>query len=233
MTTSKLLLLAASCGLRQVLCSTTENADVPSRFFDAAADLLLGASCPGCDSPGWSLCSECLRTLRSVEAIPPQQLPVSVVAVAPYRPLLARVIPRFKDEGAWQLSRPLGALLADLVIELDPPADARLVPIPSRPRAVRARGFDHVAALCQVVSRRTGLPCWTGLRRRDIGVDQEGLGRVGRAQNLTGTMFAKGCSSPVLLVDDVVTSGATLSEACRTLSTARVEVINALVLAVA
>ena len=84
-------------------------------LLDAAADLLLGSACPGCDRPGWGVCAGCLRELRG----PPIEIaagPPRVVAACDYRPLLARIIVAAQNTlmiaaGAVVLSSAIGAAL--------------------------------------------------------------------------------------------------------------------------
>lgn len=200
-------------------------------FLDAAADLLLGATCPGCAVPGWGLCAGC----RDQLAGPPEQIdrgvPVPVVAACQYRPILEHVIPRYKDDGALHLCGPLGDLLARAVRALAPPSQALLVPIASRPAAVRERGFDHARRLAAHAARRTGLGHRALLTRRPSGEDQLGLGRSQRGLNLAGAMRAAPAPLPVVIVDDVATSGASLREAFRALREAGNQVVGAAVIA--
>ena len=202
-------------------------------LLDAAADLLLGSACPGCDRPGWGVCAGCLRELRG----PPIEIaagPPRVVAACDYRPLLARIIPRFKDDGALHLDRLLGELLARAVLELAPPPSTVLVPVPSLAGAVRRRGFDHAARICAVASRGTGLARGAPLWRGRAGADQRGLGRAERAANLAGSMTARRArdgAGPAILVDDVYTTGATAAEALRALAEAGIAVVGVAVVA--
>lgn len=200
-------------------------------FIDAAADLLLGASCPGCGLPGWGLCVGCRALLEGPPELIDRSLPVPVVAACQYRPILEHVIPRYKDDGALHLDRTLGDLLARAVRGLAPPRGTLLVPVPSRPAAVRERGFDHARRVAAHAARATGLGSRPLLSRNQPGEDQLGLGRDQRARNLAGSMRARPAGRPVVIVDDVATSGASLREAFRALSEAGGEVMGAAVIA--
>lgn len=200
-------------------------------MIDAAADLLLGATCPGCSTPGWGLCGLCLAALSVPVRWVHRGLDVPLSAACPYRPVLAHVVPRYKDDGALHLDRMLGRLLARAVSVHDPPPEAILVPVPSRPAAVRARGYDHAHRLAVAAAGRLGLRAVRVLRRSPDGADQEGLGRAQRAKNLAHSMRARPTVAPVILVDDVVTTGASLGESLRRLTAVGVQVLGAAVVA--
>lgn len=200
-------------------------------LFHAATDLLLGATCPGCNRPGWGLCARCRQHLDPHPELIDRGLDIPLAAAAQYRPILEHVIPRYKDDGAWHLGAPLGDLLADAVAALDPPDDALLVPVPSLPSAVRTRGIDHAAQLASRAARRLGLRSRRLLVRRQVGADQHGLARAQRNANLAHTMQAARTTGPLVLIDDVATSGASLREAVRALRRAGNTLVGAAVVA--
>lgn len=160
-----------------------------------------------------------------------RDLPQPVYAACPYRPILAHVVPRFKDDGAIHLDRMLGSLLARAVAAHQAPPGTVLVPVPSRPSAIRARGYDHAYRLARIAAHTVGLRARRLVRRRPDGADQEGLSRGQRASNLAGSMAGEWCQAPALVIDDVVTTGASLREAIGSLTAAGVFVIGAAVVA--
>ena len=200
-------------------------------FIDAAADLLLGSTCAGCRSPGWGVCRGCLDLLRTPPHAfgGPDGLPV--VAAGPYRPVLEHLIPRYKDDGALHLERLLAELLAGALAVARPAPDTLLVPVPSLPRNVRARGFDHARRLARRLASDSGLKSAALISRDRRGHDQAGLGRSDRSTNLECTMKARPPRYPVLVIDDVITTGATLREACRSLERVGADVLGAVVIA--
>ncbi|HRA03951.1 MAG TPA: phosphoribosyltransferase family protein [Arachnia sp.] len=197
----------------------------------AAADLLLGAACPGCGAPGFGLCHGCLAALDGPPRVVLRGLPVPLYAASTYRPLLAHVIPRYKDDGALHLDRALGRLLSRAIAAHDPAPGTVVVPVPSRPGAVRARGYDHALRVARAAARASGLRAEPLLRRVSAGADQEGLTRAERAANLSWSMRAAGSGASVLVVDDVVTTGASLREAIRSLMAGGITVLGAAVVA--
>ncbi|MCU1573320.1 MAG: hypothetical protein JWO93_1402 [Micrococcaceae bacterium] len=116
-----------------------------------------------------------------------------------------------------------------------------LVPVPASGRSFRRRGFVPVRLLLGILRRRRALPRGTAehgvlrLRwRRPWRVrNQKGLGRAGRRANVRNSMLVRGTVSGrhVIIVDDVLTTGATLAEAARALRQAGARVRGAVVLA--
>lgn len=196
------------------------------RLRDAAADLTLGSGCPGCRTPGWGLCEACRRQLPSgahlVERPGWTQMP-PVAACGWYREPLSSIVIAHKDDGAWQLAGLLGGLLGQAVGGLNPAecAHVLLVPVPSDPAAVRRRGYDHSSALAKAAGRRLGLGVRPLLQRARAAADQVGRGRDDRLRAQQGTMVgAAGASAALIVTDDVVTTGSTMSEAVRALRAA-------------
>ena len=81
--------------------------------------------------------------------------------------------------------------------------------VPTRARDRRARGFDHAEVLARLVAGSLGLPVIGLLRRVDARPDQAGLSAAERRTNLRGAFASRPCAGSVLLVDDLVTTGAT------------------------
>ncbi|WP_297748014.1 ComF family protein [uncultured Tessaracoccus sp.] len=200
-------------------------------IINALADLLLGAQCPGCDEPGWGLCTECVSALDVTPTVVGRPGVPTIMAANLYRPHLSKIIPRYKDDGALHIERSLSRRLAVAVNALQLPSDTWLVPIPSRPSAVRARGFDHAARLAAAAARATGLRSRRGLRRTSRGTDQLELGRASRNRNMHASMHSTMHTGRAVVVDDIVTTGASLAEGVRALEHSGVDVLAAAVIA--
>jgi predicted amidophosphoribosyltransferase len=111
-----------------------------------------------------------------------------------------------------------------------------LIPIPSRKSAVRKRGRQFIEEITQLVAASSGLAIAAPLRHSRQVRDQSGLKFEERRNNLDGALVVKGKPAGlgrVLLVDDLVTTGATLNEAARALRYAGIEVIGAVTAAIA
>lgn len=140
---------------------------------------------------------------------------------------------RYKERGRRDLAGPLAALLADVAAGLLAP-NTVLVPVPSSPAAARRRGGDHVHRLARMAGRRLGAPVVPALHLMRAVRDSAGLGAGERHANLAGAMAARPARPPAVavIVDDIVTSGATLTESVRALRCAGWHVTAAVVIAV-
>jgi predicted amidophosphoribosyltransferase len=132
-------------------------------------------------------------------------------------------------EGRTALAVPLAALLAAALAEAEPGAGVELCVAPSTRAAFRRRGFDPA----RLVLARTGRRDARVLRPARPHHVQKGLGREERGANLHGVHRARYRldGRRFLLVDDVVTTGATLAEAARAIRAAGGEVVGAVVVA--
>lgn len=199
-----------------------------SGFLAAAlADLVLPRCCVGCGRPGRSLCLRCGP--NGVLRLDVAGLPI--VAAGAYAGALRAALIAYKERGRHDLAAPLGELLARAVT-LSPAAV--LVPVPCAKRAARARGGDHVLRLARGAGRRVAGRVATPLCLTRPVQDSAGLGVLDRAANLHSAMAAAAPPRPgagAVVIDDIVTTGATLREATRALVAAGWTVRGAAVVA--
>lgn len=205
----------------------------------AAADLALGAACAGCGRVALDLCPWCRAALRPCPRLV-VGAPVPVVASGEHDGVLREVVLAWKRRGHTRLTPVLGTLLAASVCALDPGDRVVLVPVPTTRRSRRRRGGDLVgqaAGHAAKVLADVGLPAVVvpalAIERQPR--DQVGLGARERRANLDGALRRSRRAVPgtadVVLVDDVVTTGATLAEAVRVLAADGTSVLGAAVAA--
>ena len=200
--------------------------------FQDFASLLLGTRCLVCGAPAVACCPACRE--RIIGKAPHQVrrcgLSVPTWAANPYRPELARLFPAFKDDGAWSLVRLLSCRLAMAVVACRPPTGTVLVPVPSQPAAVRRRGIDHTWMLARRVARALGIEAARLLRRLNGGDAQRLQGRAGRERLSESRFLGTTCRSPVIVIDDVVTTGTSLTVSCEAMRRCGATVIAAAVI---
>lgn len=209
------------------------------------AELVLGACCPGCGAPGLGACTGCRTVLASSRPFTVANLPhglPAVFAAGPYADRLRRVLLAAKERGALGLLPLLGGRLATalaaLALDSGLVGPLVLVPVPSAPAQVAARGVDLTGSLALLAARRLrsaglAVSVQRGLVQARRPRDQAGLDRGERMENLAGAFQAIGRrpKGPVVVVDDIVTTGATLSEAVRASRAGGLEVVGAAVVA--
>jgi ComF family protein len=187
------------------------------------ADVVVGARCAACETPAIGLCAACSAAIRAHPDVVRSE-PCRVASAGEYDRELRSALIAWKERGRFTVERPLAHLLAASVAVLDPEPPVRLVPVPSSPDRRRARGADVVTDLGRVTARllrSTGLetrvsPCLSVVRRVR---DQAGLTSAERARNLRGAFAARRVpAGSLVVIDDIVTTGATLTEAVRALS---------------
>ena len=204
-----------------------------------AADLLLGARCAGCGRPALTLCRTCGEAIRPAPAVAwPEPCPRTLRLPSPVPPIAAggntevlrRVLVAWKEAGNTRLTAVLDHLLAASVVEhvraLRP---VTLVPVPTSRRSRRERGCDLVDELARSAARllrQVGIETRVSqaLTPARATVDQVGLSAAERASNLQGAFRVRTSRSlpgrDVNVIDDILTTGATVSEAVRVLSVA-------------
>lgn len=196
-------------------------------MFRDVVELLFPRSCIGCNQPGCTLCESCQQQWRAI----PQQISVAVDPEVPIwslgvlggvrRQAIIAMKERGRHDGCAYISPVLFAAVRYLQArgELDEPIT--LVPAPSTARAIRQRGLFLVREIC----RGTGLPTVDALRMANDTVDAVGLTAAQRLATRTRALSVrKRPSGAVVIVDDVITTGATITAGVRALTSAGVHV---------
>jgi ComF family protein len=186
-------------------------------------------ACAGCGAEGRALCRDCAPSLAVRLRTEPHAF-APVTAALDYEGVARAVLLALKEQGRSGLATPLAEPFAAAVTAaLAATPDAVVAAVPSSRAARRRRGFEPV----RLLASRAGIRLTPLFRPARPHAVQKGLGVAERARNLDG-VFA--LARPVggirvLLVDDVVTTGATLAGAAGVLRAGGAEVVGAAVLA--
>lgn len=201
-------------------------------LLEQLLDLIYPERCTVCGTTGSLFCAACSSRLTPY---PPEAAPPGLEAMLVawlYGDEVRQAIHALK----YQRRRRVALLLADALADAwpPPPGDA-LIPVPLHPDRLAERGFNQAEELAQRLSQRWRLPlCTQGLiRGRDTG-HQARLGRRARQSNVAGAFLWCSRHPPparILLVDDVLTTGATLVACADALRLAGSQEVRAVALA--
>jgi ComF family protein len=195
-------------------------------WADSALIALFAPACAACHAPLDSrrigpVCITCWSSIRHA----PNAGDVRAAGI--YEGSLRQIIHALKYRGHASLARPLGALMREAAGDwLD---DAVVVPVPLHPWRSLRRGFNQADLLACTLGR----PVWRPLRRHRLGRPQAGLHAAQRRANVSNVYVMrrfrrKAIRPDVVLVDDVLTTGATAEACARVLLEAGVQRVRVL-----
>ncbi len=180
-------------------------------------DLVFPPTCGGCGRADFSFCDECLQELAAtplfvtIKSLAEQS---RVFATGAHEGMLRKAVQALKYSGAIELDKILAERQLQALQGIDWRFDA-VVPVPLHANRLEKRGYNQSELLSRILAQSLGVACQPGLlqRLRDT-KEQAQLERGERRQNVEGAFAAMGDLSGqrILLVDDVVTTGATMSQ---------------------
>jgi predicted amidophosphoribosyltransferase len=199
---------------------------------DAVA-VLSPVDCAGCGAPDRSLCGNC-RVALVADVTPHAIAGLTVFTALRYEGVTRTALLALKESGRTDVASPLGLALATAIervrsVSTEYLPGVEFVAVPGSRSAWRRRGYDPVT----VLAKKAGVDLAPVLAHRRATGIQKSLGIEARALNLVDSMIARRplTGRHFVLVDDVVTTGATLTEAVRALQTGGGEVVGAVALA--
>ncbi len=210
---------------------------------DRALDLALPAACAGCNREGPALCDACAPCfdirLAAEPGVPiglPADIPAPLLQLewcAPFTGTTRRALHALKYDGERRIAPYVGAGVARRWARAGGGGDM-LVPVPASPDRVRDRGYDQAALIATEAGRRLRLPVLSALERTRATTAQFDLDRNERASNLDGAFRVPELAGPelggrwIVLVDDVITTGATLAACAAALLDAGAAAVSAI-----
>jgi ComF family protein len=209
-----------------------------SRWF---FNLFLKSNCPLCQRPtGEIVCTYCQKQIQSCQSQNPAEFwrgDLPLFGWGNYQGTVKRSIAALKYENQPELAQPLGTWLGK-AWQQSPPVRGKLaiVPIPMHPEKQKQRGFNQAELLAVSFCRLTGYKLRsTALSRVRETTAQFSLSVQAREQNLQGafqvTTSGQKLREPVLLLDDIYTTGATARSAKAVLEAAGISVVGIIALA--
>ncbi len=207
-------------------------------FADSALRLLFPPRCVLCGREGDLVCESCRRSFPprlDTDAIPKLAGIRAARAVWPYEGNVREIVRHYKYNGLRSLAPVLAVEMGNVLHEWGPPIDL-IVHVPIHPARLRERGFDQSDLLARDLSRMTESGAVSALvRLRETGVQARAMSASQRAENVRGVFHVPDTAqiqrANVLLIDDVLTTGATLTEAARALRQGGARTVYALTLA--
>jgi predicted amidophosphoribosyltransferase len=177
--------------------------------------MIFETRCAGCDTVGAAICTTCRFALLGPA---PRVQDHGVIAAVPFSGRARDVVLALKYRNRRQAARHLAGLLVNRLIEQGAHHDLDVVTwAPTSSSRRHTRGFDQGEVIARTVSRQLGLPCRRLIERSGPSRAQTGQGRSDR---LHGPVFRSRpglAGRHVLVVDDVVTTGATLHAAAESI----------------
>jgi ComF family protein len=221
-----------------------------TRVLSAAAsvlDVALPPACAGCGEEGLALCPRCRRALDARLSLPagvpmglPSALPMLIAQLewsAPFSGPVRAALHGLKYAGERRLTEPLAAAVAARWRVAGVGGEV-LVPVPVHAERARRRGYDQAVLLTIDISRRLQMRWLPALERTRNTAPQFDLGRRARRANVAGAFAVRGSREAalvrdrwVVLVDDVVTTGSTLTACAEALYAAGAIAVSAMTVA--
>jgi competence protein ComFC len=200
-------------------------------------DWLFPSHCLCCGDEGAQLCAKCCGHIPPLVDEPPVPAGLDGIRCATvYQPPISDAIQALKYGSAKSLGQTLGSIMFELTKERQWPDKPLVVPVPIHGRRQRERGFNQAELLARVICERTGWELRADLLTRTrYTPPQAKLDRAQRQKNLADAFVLRQLDAilgrHVILVDDVLTTGATLTTCAAGLQTGKPASVSGLCLA--
>jgi len=237
---------------RKIACQPEITLRVDGHWWRTALDSILPPRCVLCGRPSGPVCicaacksdlpwlgSHCLRCSLPLGSAKDKVCGVCIQKAPPYSRTICplqyefpvnRLVQGFKFKRQLAAGRILSHLICEVVARRESSLPDMLIPVPLHNLRLISRGFNQAYELATYAGRVFDLPVHANaLRRQRNTRAQSGLSRKQRRRNLQGAFFWHGSLKPgrhVALIDDVMTTGATVTECARVLKKAGAERVD-------
>lgn len=208
--------------------------------MNSLAELIFPSRCVGCSQLGISICSLCRKSwhphiyFREISVL---NNSYPVISAVQYSPIASKVLLGAKESNLSAADTLLSSAIAHaLTFFIKNYGAGDLVGIPSRSAATRKRGRNFMIEISKSIAAAQSIQSFDILQHTRTVRDQSQLDAQARTQNIAGAFCVSlnssksatlGNTQPLIIVDDLITTGATLAEAIRALTTAGYAVIGA------
>ncbi|HKL73578.1 MAG TPA: phosphoribosyltransferase family protein [Clostridia bacterium] len=205
-------------------------------FFQKLLDVIYpkGLTCISCENElgdkerEYSLCAKCFANLKKVEDDIKLGNGITVHSCFHYDDVARQLVLSYKDSDKPYISEYMAKFIKDKYIDKEINADG-IVFVPSNVKKINKRGYDALKQVAIHLSKMINIPVFYGLEKKIIGVDLTQVAKEKRAEQVKDSFYIKddAClkGKKVLLIDDVITTGATLNECIHTLNDGKIEKI--------
>lgn len=209
-----------------------------NKFKDFFLNLFFPKKCLGCKKPDTYLCQACFNKIDINLSIEKNNYLNKIIAVADYKdPFVQELIKKFKYNYIKELAKPLSEFLIKASEFISPiPLKSIIIPVPLYKKRHRERGFNQAELLAKELAKYLNLPLENNILKRKIPTEPQAniKDNKKRIQNIKGVFKIDSNTiqgKNIILIDDVATTNATLSEAAKILKEYKANEIWGLVVA--
>lgn len=207
------------------------------KFFSRLLDLIYpkGLTCISCEKEltdnqrEYALCDKCKTALKKVDGEIKLSEGISVYSCFHYDDIARQLVLSYKDSDKPYISEYMAKFIRDKYIEKGLNSDG-IVFVPSSTKKINRRGYDALKQVAKHLSDLLNIPVISALKKKNVDTDLTKVAKEKRAEMVAGTFYLDNSSclegKNILLIDDIITTGATLRECIETMKNAKLKNVD-------